>query len=139
MGDKQMYKIKVLLADDHDSFRRILFAFLKSQKGIEIVGEAADGKEVVEQAERLRPDVIFMDIHMPRQNGLEATKEIKNRWPSTKVFLLSMDSGEFYYKNAQEFSDGFITKSSMKKALLSVLSNEQQLRMEPVEENACAA
>jgi DNA-binding NarL/FixJ family response regulator len=109
MEVNKMHTIKVLLADDHDSFRRILFAFLKAQKGIEIVGEAADGKEVVEQAERLRPDVVFMD------------------------------SNEFYCQKAQEYSDGFIAKSSMKKALLSVLSNEQQLHREAMTAKAFAA
>ena len=120
-----MYKLKVLLADDHDSFRRILIAFLRAQKDIEVVGEAIDGQEAVEQAEKFHPDLVLMDIHMPRQNGIEATKAIKNRWPDTKVFILSMDPSEFYRKNTQDFADGFIAKSSMKKALLKVLASEQ--------------
>ena len=120
-----MSKLKVLLADDHDSFRRILVAFLKEQKGIEVVGEAIDGQEAVEQAEKFHPDLVLMDIHMPRQNGIEATKAIKNRWPATKVFILSMDPSEFYQKNTQDFADGFIAKSSMKNALLKVLASEQ--------------
>lgn len=120
-----MYKLKVLLADDHDSFRRILVAFLRAQKGIEVVGEAIDGQEAVEQAEKFHPDLVLMDIHMPRQNGIEATKAIKNRWPDTKVFILSMDPSEFYQKNTQDFADGFIAKSSMKNALLKVLASEQ--------------
>jgi DNA-binding NarL/FixJ family response regulator len=124
-----MNKLKVLLADDHDNFRRILSAFLKAQKGIEVVGEAIDGQEAVEKAERLHPDLVLMDIHMPRQNGIEATKVIKNRLPATKVFVLSMDPSEFYKKNTQEFADGFIAKSSMKSALLSVLTSEQQSHM----------
>jgi DNA-binding NarL/FixJ family response regulator len=62
---------------------------------------------------------------MPRQNGIEATKAIKNRWPDTKVFILSMDPSEFYQKNTQDFADGFIAKSSMKNALLKVLASEQ--------------
>ena len=120
-----MYKLKVLLADDHDSFRRILVAFLRAQKGIEVVGEAIDGQEAVEQAEKFHPDLVLMDIHMPRQNGIEATKAIKNRWPDTKVFILSMDPSEFYQKNTQDFADGFIAKSSIKNALLKVLASEQ--------------
>ncbi len=120
-----MYKLKVLLADDHDSFRRILVAFLKAQKGIEVVGEANDGQDAVEQVERFHPDLVLMDIHMPKQNGIEATKTIKNRWPDTKVFILSMDPSEFYRKNTQDFADGFIAKSSIKNALLEVLASEQ--------------
>jgi two-component system response regulator DegU len=120
-----MYKLKVLLADDHDSFRRILVAFLRAQKDIEVVGEANDGQDAIEQVERFHPDLVLMDIHMPRQNGIEATKAIKNRWPDTKVFILSMDPSEFYRKNTQDFADGFIAKSSIKNALLKVLANEQ--------------
>ena len=120
-----MQKLKVLLADDHDSFRRILIAFLRAQKDIEVVGEANDGQDAIEQVERFHPDLVLMDIHMPRQNGIEATKTIKNRWPDTKVFILSMDPSEFYRKNTQDFADGFIAKSSIKNALLKVLASEQ--------------
>jgi DNA-binding NarL/FixJ family response regulator len=134
-----MYKLKVLLADDHDSFRRILIAFLRAQKDVEVVGEAIDGQEAIEQAERFHPDLVLMDIHMPKQNGLEATKAIKNRWPSTKVFILSMDPSEFYRKNTQDFADGFIAKTSMKSALLSILYSEQQSHMQPMVANAFAA
>ncbi|MGD0038272.1 MAG: response regulator transcription factor [Bacteroidota bacterium] len=131
-----MHKLKVLLADDHDSFRRILIAFLRTQKDIEVVGEAVDGQEAIEQAERYQPDLVLMDIHMPKQNGIEATKTIKNRWPGTKVFILSMDPSEFYQRNTQDFADGFIAKSSMKNALLQVLASEQSNYLM---ENAIAA
>jgi DNA-binding NarL/FixJ family response regulator len=127
-----MYKLKVLLADDHDSFRRVLLGFLRAQEGIEVVGEAVDGQAAIEQTERLRPDLILMDIHMPKQNGIEATKTIKIRWPATKIIILSMDPDEYYRRNMQDFADGFIAKSSMKNALLSVLSNEHQLHADRI-------
>jgi DNA-binding NarL/FixJ family response regulator len=139
IGDHSMLKLKVLLADDHESFRRVLVAFLKAQKEVEVVEEAGDGQEVVERAERLQPDLILMDIHMPRQNGIEATKAIKNRWPSIKVFFLSMDATEFYQKNTQEIGDGFIAKSSMKNTLLSILACEHQLLMKSTVQNVFAA
>lgn len=134
-----MYTLKILLADDHDSFRQILATFLKTQRGVEVVGEAADGQEAVEKAERLHPDLVLMDIHMPKQNGLEATKVIKNRWPHTKVFILSMDPNEFYCKHTQEYADGFIVKSSMKNSLLSVISNEQKAHVDEIEGKTFAA
>ena len=134
-----MQKLKVLLADDHDSFRRILIAFLRAQKDVEVVGEAVDGQEAVEQAERFHPDLVLMDIHMPKQNGLEATKAIKNHRPSTRVFILSMDPSEFYRRNTQDFADGFIAKTSMKSALLSILSSEQQSHLQPMVASAYAA
>ena len=134
-----MCTLKVLLADDHESFRRILSAFLKAQQGIEIVGEAANGQEVVEKAEHLHPDLILMDVHMPLRNGIEATRTIKNHLPSARVFILSMDISEICQKNAHECADGFIAKSSMKNALLSILSFEQRLHIEAVTAKACAA
>ena len=86
----QMPTLKVLLADDHEGFRRILSSFLRTQKGVEVVGEAADGREAVDQAERLHPDLIFMDLHMPNYDGIEATKAIKGRFPLTRVFIPSI-------------------------------------------------
>lgn len=134
-----MCTLKVLLADDHDSFRKILSSFLNSQQGVEVIGEAANGQEVVEKTESLQPDIVLMDVHMPLQNGIEATKTIKNRWPSTRVFILTMDISDFCQKNSQEFADGFIAKSSMKNALLTVLSYERQLQLEQEKAKACAA
>jgi DNA-binding NarL/FixJ family response regulator len=131
-----MLSLKVLLADDHNSFRRILSTFLKAQQGIEIVGEAANGHEVVEKAEHLHPDLILMDFHMPLQNGIEA---IKNHLPSTRVFIMSMDISEICQKNAHECADGFIAKSSMKDALLSILAFEQQLLLKSTVPNEVAA
>ena len=134
-----MYKLKVLLADDHDSFRRILSSYLKAQRGIKIVGEAIDGREVVEKVKHLHPDVVFMDVHMPGQNGIEATKIIKSYLPSTRVFILSMDTSEICRKNASECADGFIPKSSIKTALLSVLSFEKQQHENKVDVKTVAA
>jgi len=134
-----MYTLRVLLADDHESFRRTLSSFLKVQRGVKIVGEASNGLEVVEKAERLHPDLIFMDIHMPEQSGIEAAKAIKSRMPSTRVFILSMDISDVCQKNVHEFADGFIPKSSIKNAILSVLSLERQLHSETNAANAAAA
>jgi DNA-binding NarL/FixJ family response regulator len=120
----QMATLKVMLADDHEGFRRILSSFLRTQKGVEVVGEAADGREAVQQAERLHPDLIFMDLHMPNYNGIEAAKTIKERFPFTRVFILSMDASE-YHRNAVDVADGFITKQTMKNAVLAILAHER--------------
>jgi len=73
-----------------------------------------------------------MDIHMPRQNGIDAMKAIKHKWPETKVFILSMDAGEYYRKNTQNFADGFIAKSAMKDGLLNALSTGAAMGLDPV-------
>ena len=82
--------VRVLLADDHAVLREGLERLLKAQKGIEVIGHAADGVEAVELALRHRPDVVLMDISMPRMDGVEATRQICERVPGVKVIGLSM-------------------------------------------------
>lgn len=121
-----MHTLKILVADDHEGFRRLLSAFLGAQQGVEIIGEAKDGIEAVNQAERLHPDLILMDLDMPNQDGFAATRAIKLSSPDTKVFILSIHGGEVYRRMAWKHSaDGFIDKSSMKHALVTLLLNEQ--------------
>ncbi len=86
-GDKS---VRVLLADDHAVLRDGLERLLKAQKGIEVIGHAADGIEAVELALKYQPDVVLMDISMPRMDGVEATRQICERVPGTKVIGLSM-------------------------------------------------
>ena len=82
-------KIRVLLVDDHVILRQGLRMSLESYSDIEVVGEAGDGKEALELAERLMPEVIIMDIHMPNMNGIQATSAIKSRPPGMKIVGLS--------------------------------------------------
>ncbi len=85
-----MSQIKVLLADDHKIVRQGLRALLDAQAGIAVVGEAADGREAVELAAALKPDVVVMDLAMPNLAGLEATRQIRRRQPDVQVVILSM-------------------------------------------------
>ena len=120
-----MKSIKILLADDHEGFRRSLYSFLRAQAGVEIIGEARDGDEAVEKAVQLHPDLVLIDLDMPNRDGFDATKEIKQLSPDTKVVILSMHGGEVYRRMAwKNAADGFIDKSSMKNALLTLLLNE---------------
>jgi DNA-binding NarL/FixJ family response regulator len=112
-----MNKLKVLLADDHDSFRRVLVSFLRSHQGIEIVGEAVDGNEAVIKTGQLQPDIVLMDVHMPHRNGIEATRAIKRLSPNTIVIIMSMDPSESYRRNACMVADGYVPKTSIKKDL----------------------
>ena len=87
-------KIRVLLVDDHVILRQGLRMSLESYSDIEVVGEAGDGKEALELAERLMPEVIIMDIHMPNMNGIEATVVIKSRHPGMKIVGLSVNADD---------------------------------------------
>jgi DNA-binding NarL/FixJ family response regulator len=91
-----MKPIKTILADDHTIVREGLRALLSADKAIEVVGEAHNGREAVELAEALRPDVVVMDIAMPILNGLEATRQILAKHPSIKVLILSAHSDDAY-------------------------------------------
>ena len=81
--------IRVLIADDHHVVRRGLLFFLKTQKDIEVVGEASNGEEAVQLAKALQPDIILMDLVMPKLNGIEATTNIKEAWPQIEVLMLT--------------------------------------------------
>jgi DNA-binding NarL/FixJ family response regulator len=119
-------RLRIVLADDHEDFRRSLSSFLKLQDGVEVIGEAVDGDDALVQTERKQPDLVLMDLEMPKRDGFEATREIKRRWPKTRVVVLSVYSSEVYRRAAREFlADGFIDKNSMKDALLAVLMDER--------------
>ncbi|MFP3918815.1 response regulator transcription factor [Lysinibacillus telephonicus] len=81
--------IRVLIADDHHVVRRGLLFFLKTQKDIEVVGEAKNGQEAVELVEALQPDIVLMDLVMPEMDGIQATKKIKSKWPNIAILMLT--------------------------------------------------
>ena len=91
-----MNKVRVLLADDHTLMRAGLRVLLERQPDLAVVGEAEDGRQTVQLAETLQPDVVVMDIAMPNLNGIEATRQIVDKSPSTSVVILSMHSDESY-------------------------------------------
>jgi RNA polymerase sigma factor (sigma-70 family) len=95
-----MRKIRVLLADDHTLIRAGLRLVVESHSDFVVAGEAADGRQAVEMAEALKPDVAVLDIGMPNLNGIEACLQIRERQPETQVVMLSMHSDEGYVLRA---------------------------------------
>jgi DNA-binding NarL/FixJ family response regulator len=93
-------KLRILLADDHIVMRTGLRALLERQPNLEVVGESENGRETIELAASLKPDVVVMDVGMPVLNGIEAAKTIVSQHPTTAVVILSMHSDESYVMRA---------------------------------------
>jgi len=110
--------IRILLVDDHLLIRASLRSLLTEFVGIEVVGEAGDGREAVDMAERLQPDVVLMDISMAGLNGLEATRLIRKEFPLIQVIVLSMHAGERQVLQAlRAGAGGYILKESAPREL----------------------
>lgn len=117
-----MKQIRILLADDHNVMRRGLRLLLESQAGFQVVGEAADGRQAVEQALALKPDVAVLDIAMPHLSGTEAAQRITESLPSTAVVMLSMHSDEAYVLRALKAgARGYLVKDSAEGDLIEAI------------------
>ena len=109
--------IRILLADDHAVLRSGLRALLERHEDISVVGEATDGRELVQMAVKLEPDVVITDIGMPNLNGTEATAQITAKHPNVKVIMLSMHSDESYVLRALKAgARGYLLKESSSEA-----------------------
>ncbi|MEV4801510.1 response regulator transcription factor [Nonomuraea sp. NPDC049421] len=105
--------IRVLIADDQGMVRTGFTVFLSGQPDIEVVGEAADGREAVERAAELKPDVVLMDVRMPSMNGLEATRELMARGGAPKVLILTtFDLDDYVYEALRAGASGFLLKDA---------------------------
>ncbi|MBR5609498.1 MAG: response regulator transcription factor [Elusimicrobiaceae bacterium] len=104
-------KVKVLIADDQTLFREGIKDVLTGEKWIEVVGEAADGLEVVALAKKLKPDVVLMDIKLPKQDGITATRQIRQAAPEVNVLMLSSFEDEAHVLDAiQAGANGYLSK-----------------------------
>lgn len=108
-----MTTIKVLLADDHPIVREGLRAYLSTQRSLSVVGEAVDGMDVLDKASSLSPDVVLMDIGMPRLNGIETTRHLSSSRESVKVLILSIhEDREYLLESYRAGARGYILKDS---------------------------
>jgi DNA-binding NarL/FixJ family response regulator len=122
-----MKRITVLLVEDHQIVREGFRLLLKHEPDIEVVGEAATGRQAVQLARKLRPAVIVMDIAMPLLNGLEATRQIRANFPDTKVLILSAYNDEAYVKQMSELgASGFLVKQTSSDNLATAIREVQK-------------
>mgnify|MGYP002725531697 CR=1 FL=1 len=110
-----MQSIKVLIADDNGNFIQQVKSFLASDPDIEIVGEAKDGKEAISKVKELTPDIVLMDVRMPKMSGLKATHRIKQIMPEVKIIILTIYDIDEYRKAAKDSgASNFVVKTSIK-------------------------
>lgn len=115
--------MRVLVVDDHEIVRRGVRSLLLSQSNCEVCGEAVDGRDALEKAKQLKPDVILMDVSMPNLNGLEATRLVRDIVPNAEVLILSQhESPEMVRQAFQAGARGYVVKSSISRDLLAALN-----------------
>jgi len=114
--------IRVLLADDHTIVRKGLRSLLEGERGIEVVGEAGDGRRAVAKVEELHPDIVVMDIAMPVLNGLEATHQISRRFPEVKVVILTIhDTQQYILHTLRAGASGYVVKRAAPAELVTAI------------------
>ncbi|HEX9375013.1 MAG TPA: response regulator transcription factor [Actinomycetota bacterium] len=125
-------KLRVLIVDDHALFRRGLQMVLDGEPDIEVVGEAADGHQAVERAQELMPDVVLMDVRMPRRSGIEATAEIRDALPHVRIVMLTVSDEEAdLYEAIKAGASGYLLKEipadEVPEAIRSVMTGQSRI------------
>lgn len=120
-------QISVLIADDHTIVRSGVRMLLEAESDIRVVGEALNGREALELTESLQPDVVLMDITMPEMDGLEATKQLKSRFPHINVLVLTMHrSDDYFFEMLKAGASGYILKGAKTSELINAVRIVQQ-------------
>jgi DNA-binding NarL/FixJ family response regulator len=122
MSGEGAVAIRLLIADDHALVRSGLRSMLEREPGIEIVGEARNGREAVELCRSLRPDLVLMDVRMPDMDGLEATRAIKRELPETGVLMVTMHENRDYMLEATKAgAAGYVLKDAARDELVDAV------------------
>jgi DNA-binding NarL/FixJ family response regulator len=128
-------KRRILIVDDHTLFRAGLRALLNQEADIEVVGEAADGRDAIRAVGQLAPHLVLMDLTMPEMNGMEAVTEIKRRYPDVRVLVMTLHKAEDYvHASLRAGADGYIlkdaTQDELRMAIRSVLQGKTYLSID---------
>ena len=119
-----MPPVRILIADDHELIRRGLRSILGTRPEFEICAEVADGSDAIEIARKLKPDVVLLDITMPRVNGLDAARAIRREVPHTKVIILSQyNEADMRSRALESGAQGYVSKSDVSSQLLTAIDS----------------
>jgi DNA-binding NarL/FixJ family response regulator len=114
--------IRILIADDHYVVRMGLVALVETEPDLQVVGEAADGLQVVELYKKLAPDLVLMDLRMPRSDGIAATREIRKQFPQARILMLTTyDGDDDIHKALSAGASGYLLKNSTRASLIPAL------------------
>ena len=115
-------KVRVLIADDHSIIRRIVRSTLQANPRFEVCGEAENGAEAIEEAKKLKPDVVVLDVSMPVLNGFEAAREIKKTLPSSAIVILSQNADRRFVEEAKKIGvRAYVAKTKAGEALVKAV------------------
>ena len=119
-----MENLRIVLAEDHTILREGLRALLSADPDFEIIGEAQNGREAVRCVEKLEPDLLLMDLSMPRMSGMDAIREIKRRYPEVKIIALTVHKTEEYLLTTLKAgADGYVLKDATHEELVMAIKN----------------
>jgi DNA-binding NarL/FixJ family response regulator len=111
LGGKPVHTQRILIVDDHAGARAALHAIVADEADMEVVGEAANGIEAIQAVGQLAPDLVLMDVTMPRMNGIEATAEIKRCYPGVRILIVTLHNNDEYARaSTNAGADGFVLK-----------------------------
>ncbi len=117
-----MKTITILLADDHDVVRRGMKMLLEDEEGIKVIGESSDGLDAIEKVKLLMPNVVILDLTMPKMTGIEAAKIISEEYPNVKILIFSMHHNkEYIISSVENGATGYLLKDTSKEELLKAI------------------
>jgi len=115
-------KVRVLIADDHPIIRRIVRSTLQANPRLEVCGEAENGAEAIEEAKKLKPDVVVLDVSMPVLNGFDSAREIKKTLPESAIVILSQNADQHYVEEARKIGvQAYVAKARAGEALVKAV------------------
>ena len=137
-GFRQLGLVRILIVDDFEQWRRSIGSILAEDADLEVVGESADGMDAVQKSEKLQPDLVLLDIQLPKMNGLDAARQIRRVSPHTKILFLSSYRSLEIMREALKVGAGFVVKADAGRDLLpivrAVVRNEPFVRFRFLDE-----